>query len=1177
MTPHETLTDELKRLVLEVEDDLRARLADDDAIERQWRDEHRHAVQASRMSAAWETFRDDQITQVAVSWALTTVFVRFCEDNALVGPVWIAGPGRRRQEAFDAELSFFSKYPEQTAREWILQAVRHLQRVPTTAGLVNDSAPLHRLRISGQMAERILAFWRETDDEGALLRDFIDPELSTRFLGDLYQDLSEHAKKTYALLQTPEFVEEFILDQTLTPALAERPLEGFRLIDPTCGSGHFLLGAFQRFLDRWNDEEPGLDAELRVHRALGSVFGVDKNPFAVAIARFRLTVVALQALGIDSLEDAPDLELNLAAGDSLLPWDEWLATVDADDDTNLFSLELENREKLGTILQPGSYDAVVGNPPYITVKDKAENAMYRKLYKTCKGTYSLSVPFMERFFQLAKRSNGPAGWVGQITGNAFMKREFGSRLIEDFLVHKDLRLVVDSSGAYIPGHGTPTVIIVGRSQEPRDESLRAVLGVRGEPGQPASPADGLVWAELRQAVEQETFKGTYLTAGTVERQGFRSHPWNLSGGDVPELLHMVERQEQTLQDRMQGRIGFASFPGADAAFFSQPHELDRTISDPSLVKPVVTGEAVRDWVISPETFAFVPYGADLQIIPLNEKSDWFRREWPLRAVLGGTVGFEGVTKADSGEPWWGWYRWVPSRYETPLTITFAFVATHNHFVLDRGAKVFNRSAPVIKLPEDATEEDHLELLGVLNSSTACFWLKQNSHNKGSTVDTKGARQTQVPWEDFYEFTGTTLKDFPLPAGTSLDYSRSLDSLARLTAQELDDLMSDAPSASSLAEARGAVEGLRSEMVATQEELDWETYGRYGILVDPPLAATPPPVRLGERAFEIVMARRVVRGEEDREWFDRHHSTPITEIPEHWPDEYRAVVQRRIELIESDRFIGLLERPEYKRRWASEPWEKTRERILREWVLDRLEERRFWFDRQGRPRPRSIANLADEVARDDDLLSVLRLWDGRPDAVPSDALARLLIPEAVPYLAAQRLKPSGMRKFAAWQRTWELQRREDAGEKVEIEVPPKYAKADFHKAEWWGARGKLDVPKERFILYPGANRANDASELLGWAGWNHLQQALALLTILAERSNEDAPVEQRVPLVAGLLEILPWVRQWHSGIDPDYGQDMAQFLTEQVRDAAANVDMTEKQLADWRPPEATRGRRRTTRR
>jgi hypothetical protein len=85
--------------------------------------------------------------------------------------------------------------------------------------------------------------WTEIDPEtGALLHDFTDDRLDTRFLGDLYQDLSEAAKKRYALLQTPIFVEEFILDRTLDPAIAEFGLEQVRLIDPTCGSGHFLIG-----------------------------------------------------------------------------------------------------------------------------------------------------------------------------------------------------------------------------------------------------------------------------------------------------------------------------------------------------------------------------------------------------------------------------------------------------------------------------------------------------------------------------------------------------------------------------------------------------------------------------------------------------------------------------------------------------------------------------------------------------------------------------------------------------------------------------------------------------------------------------------------------------------------------------------------------------------------------
>src|SRR5699024_5706577 len=235
-------------------------------------------------------------------------------------------------------------------------------------------------------------------------------------------DLSESARKTYALLQTPEFVEEFILDQTLTPALDEharagRLLDEFTIIDPTCGSGHFLLGAFHRLHARWQEQAPALEPRVLVGKALGAVFGVDINPFAVAIARFRLIVAALQASGEGSLETMIDLDLNLAAGDSLLwgasqqvlgdgLWDtaaggEWLASA------------TENARLLKASLQERRYDVVVGNPPYITVKDKALNQTYRQLYTTCHRKYALTVPFMELFFDLAKTGNddGPAGWT----------------------------------------------------------------------------------------------------------------------------------------------------------------------------------------------------------------------------------------------------------------------------------------------------------------------------------------------------------------------------------------------------------------------------------------------------------------------------------------------------------------------------------------------------------------------------------------------------------------------------------------------------------------------------------------------------------------------------------------------------------------------------------------------
>jgi hypothetical protein len=496
--------------------------------------------------------------------------------------------------------------------------------------------------------------------------------------------------------------------------------------------------------------------------------------------------------------------------------------------------------------------------------------------------------------------------------------------------------------------------------------------------------------------------------------------------------------------------------------------------------------------------------------------------------------------------------------------------------------VFKQSAPVIKLTADATEDDHLELLGVLNSSTACFWLKQNSYPKGGDpVGQDGARVSQQPWSDRYEFTGTTLQDFPLPKSLPLTRARILDDLAQeLSRTQVDALISAAsPSAALLADAERIQASLRGQMIAHQEELDWEVYASYRLLDEALVyAGEPPEVELGERAFEIVLARRIAAGEDDTTWFSRHGSTPITEIPAHWPADYRELVQRRIDAIESVDAIRLLEAPEYKRRWATEPFEKQADRALRGWLLDRLEDRALWFTSQGQVRPQSISQLADTLGRDPEFRSVVDLWQGRRDTDLEAALTSLVETEAVPYLAALRLKESGLRKFADWQHTWDLQRREDAGEvstsstSSGIPVPPKYGSTDFLKPSYWQARGKLDVPKERFILYPGAGRQTDPTPLLGWAGWDHAQQSLALATILHERIAEGAPDTQLVPLVAGLAELQPWVEQWHSELDPTFGVSPAQFAREQLSEHLKSLGLTVDDLAAWRPPAPTRGRR-----
>jgi hypothetical protein len=415
------LLEDLKQQVKAVETDLGKQVkvvAEGEKL----RAEYDRARKLGRTAATWNSWLDERVTQVAVAWVLGTVFVRFCEDNELIPEPYLTAPeGDRRDLALARFEEYVARSDDPTYRGWLEQAFEELG-AGQAGRLLFDRRhnPLFQIPLSHDGARELVDFWRGRDDGGVLVHDFTDPDpldedgdgtrgWDTRFLGDLYQDLSEAARKSYALLQTPEFVEEFILDRTMDPAVREFGYVGLKMIDPTCGSGHFVLGAFLRLVRLWANERPEGDRHERVRAALDSVHGVDLNPFAVAIARFRLLVAAMAASGVRTLRDAARYEwpIHLAVGDSLIKHRHKQGSLfenldeEGADELADFKYETEDVHKHEEILQPGRYHVVVGNPPYITVKDTKLNELYRELYDACSGKYALSVPFAQRFFDRA--------------------------------------------------------------------------------------------------------------------------------------------------------------------------------------------------------------------------------------------------------------------------------------------------------------------------------------------------------------------------------------------------------------------------------------------------------------------------------------------------------------------------------------------------------------------------------------------------------------------------------------------------------------------------------------------------------------------------------------------------------------------------------------------------------
>jgi hypothetical protein len=381
------------------------------------------------------------------------------------------------------------------------------------------------------------------------------------------------------------------------------------------------------------------------------------------------------------------------------------------------------------------YHAVVGNPPYIVVRDAALNATYRNHYASCHMKYSLGAPFTERFFELAVtgRDTRPAGFVGLITTNSFMKREFGSKLIEQVLPRLDLSHVVDTSGAYIPGHGTPTVILFGRHRAPVGDGVRTVMGIKGEPSTPDDPARGLVWSAIVGQIDRAGSESEFVSVADTPRATFTKHPWSIGGGGAADLKDTIEESRSALAS-VSDSVGITCFTLEDDVFVNPPAMFRRKGLSHESLRGMVSGEELRDWAQGPGDAALFPYDTDFAPLNLPGMPAEHAYMWSYRTCLANNKMFGKQTKVETGLQWWEYGRLTAHKLRSPLTITFAEIATHNHFVLDRGGKVFKQTAPVIKLPAGASEDEHLGLLGLLNSSVACFWLQQVCHNKGRPGD-----------------------------------------------------------------------------------------------------------------------------------------------------------------------------------------------------------------------------------------------------------------------------------------------------------------------------------------------------------------------------------------------------------------------------------------------------------
>ena len=1020
MSKKKTLGDLLRPALRPLEKDLLSR-AQLPAVEAGLRAAHEAERAAGETGQGFDPWRRARVTQLAAAWVLSVVFVRTLEDRGLIDPR-IAGPdGDRVAAARDRAAAFVQIAPFLGPREYLLAVFRELSRLPGASEVFDARHnPVWVLTPSSDGARGLLDFFQRVDAAtGAPVFTFGSTD--TRFLGDLYQNLSEAVRKRYALLQTPDFVEKFILEQTLAPAIAAFGLAEVRIIDPTCGSGHFLLGAFRDLLAAWQRQEPTLPVEELARRALGQVYGVDINPYAVSIARFRLVLAVIEAVGVTRLDRAPELRPKVVVADSLLhrlqvqqrlsqqmSMEEWATWGDA-----LFRLAEPGAvaEVLGQ-----RYHAVVGNPPYITEKDATKKDRYRSLYVAATNECPLAPPFVERFFDLAAQ----AGFVGAIVSNAFTKRDSGKALVEQFLPHKDLSKIIDTSGCYLPGHGTPTLLLFGRNREPSSADVAAVLGTRGEQEVPKDPARAPVWLEITEKHDLQGFEDRCVSVEGIPRAELSGHPWIIAGGGARPLFHLIAGSTNLRLHHLAATMGAGAVTRADEVFILAPGIQD--IPNEHACR-YVTGTHVRDWAVETPLKILFPYsrfgtapesclGSRRTVLFCHRTALWLRRG----------KGFE--TKRDAGGKYYEYSMYYPDRHYAPQRLSYASVATHNHFALSRGGPVFNRHAPIIILREAYIESDHQALLGYLNSSTVAFWCRLVMFPKGGDQVGDGARLSATQWNRHLEYAGNLLKQLPVPALDRIrDTLLELVVAAEDTVRQMGDIAADkvvaatlsaTPTLSALRESRTRTFAERARLhgmlVSLQEEMDWRVYGLFGLptVTAPSLAAVQVPLAPNHRPFEVRLARDVATDISASEWFRVHKRDAPADVGGPIADLSRQRL-RLLDDPERGRQLRLLETPETKRRWAPPDDARAFLAAARTWLLKRLE---ATFRDAGSPELRTARQLALELSRQPAVQAVHELLTEESGVDLVRLVSDLVDTEGVPFfrVALHRNRPGKARSL-----------------------------------------------------------------------------------------------------------------------------------------------------------------------
>ena len=301
-------------------------------------------------------------------------------------------------------------------------------------------------------------------------------------------------RKAGGVYYTPQYIVDYIVQNTIGEKIKNKKpieIEKIKILDPACGSGSFLLGAYSFLLKYHFDyytNKKNIKRALKTDKIyqisennykltiiekqnilLNNIFGVDIDRQATEVTKLSLLLKLLEDESQESagtlfkhtdLKLLPDLSDNIKCGNSLIGTDFYeTQELSLFDDDNIRKINAFDWDKeFPEIIKNGGFDMVIGNPPYVKYENLDDNLkLYAKTnYNCAKSFFDIFQVFMEKAFIILKES----GIIGFIIPNLFLK---GMNYIfsrKFFYENSSIKIIKNYSDGVFKKVKMPTCVII---------------------------------------------------------------------------------------------------------------------------------------------------------------------------------------------------------------------------------------------------------------------------------------------------------------------------------------------------------------------------------------------------------------------------------------------------------------------------------------------------------------------------------------------------------------------------------------------------------------------------------------------------------------------------------------------------------------------------------------------